>query len=53
MDLTDNQIEILLNTLGNMNQYEMKVILCKVYNDDELDNICEELTKIYLKLSKE
>lgn len=52
MDLTDKEKEILINTLGNMNQYEMLAILCKTYEGDELDNAHEKLIKIYVKLKK-
>lgn len=53
MELTDKEEEVLLNTLGKMNRYKMMTILCKTYdNDIELEDTCEKLLNIYLKLSK-
>lgn len=52
MELTDKEKEILINLLGGMNQYEMKAILCKKYNDIELEDVCTKLVNVYLKLNK-
>jgi hypothetical protein len=53
MELTDKEKEVLLNMLGRMNQYETKAILCKTYDEKDLESCCTTLVNIYLKLNRE
>jgi len=53
MELTEKEKEVLLNTLGKMNRYEMMVILCKTYDETEIEDACTKLVNVYLKLNKD
>lgn len=53
MELTDKEIEVLLNTIGKMNRYEMMAILCKTYNDSQIEDACTKLVNVYVKLSRD